>query len=264
MLSWPEQSRLALGLAEMADHPANWMGLGYRDAGRVRLVVVPDVEGMRKFSGGRAPSWGAGLAFPSTRTIVIRADGGEPRQTLRHELAHLVLHDAVRTRIPLWFDEGYAAVASNEWDRMDAFRLSWIVLRRDLPDFRELDGSLRANATTAEKAYTLATSAVLELGRRNPAGTLDNLLARLSRGEDFAAAVQGSTGLTLDQFESDWQRTIKRKYNLVIWLSAGGFWLVVSLAVGIIWYLRRRYDRPRRLALNQGWEIGDEEPADEV
>jgi hypothetical protein len=264
VLSWPEQSRLAIGLAEMADHPAAWIGLGYRDAGRVRLVVVPDVEGMRKFSGGRAPSWGAGLAFPSTRTIVIRADGGEPRQTLRHELAHLVLHDAVRTRIPLWFDEGYAAVASNEWDRIDAFRLSWIVLRRDLPDFRELDGSLRANATTAEKAYTLATSAVLELGRRNPAGTLDSLLSRLSRGEDFAAAVQGSTGLTIDQFESDWQRTIKRKYNLVIWLSAGGFWLVVSLSVGIVWYLRRRYDRPRRLALNQGWEIVDEEPADEV
>lgn len=264
VLSWPEQSRLAIALAELADDPAAWLGLGYRDAGRIRLVVVPDVAGMRRFSGGRAPAWGAGLAFPSSRTIIIRVDGGEPRQTLRHELAHLVLHDAVKTRIPLWFDEGYAAVASSEWDRMDAFRLSWIVLRRDLPGFRELDGSLRANANTAEKAYTLATSAVLELGRRNPAGTLDALLAGLERGVDFESAVLGSTGLSLEQFESDWQRTIKRRYNLVIWLSAGGFWLVVSLAVGVVWWLRRRYDRPRRLALNQGWEIADETPADEV
>ena len=235
------------------------MGLGYRSAGRLRLVVVPDVAGMRRFSGGRAPTWGAGLAFPSSRTIIIRADGGDPRQTLRHELAHLVLHDAVKVRIPLWFDEGYAAVASNEWDRMDAFRLSWIVLRRTLPDFRELDGSLRANAATAEKAYTLAMSAVLELARRNPGRSLDSLLARLSRGEGFDTAVLGSTGLSLSLFEADWQRTIKRRYNLVIWLSAGGFWLVVSLGVGIAWWLRRRYDRPRRLALNQGWEISEEE-----
>lgn len=262
MLAWPDESRLAIALAEMADHPASWLGLGHRDVGRIRLVVVPDVEGMGRFSGGRAPSWGAGLAFPGSRTIIIRADGGDPRQTLRHELAHLVLHDAVRARIPLWFDEGYAAVASSEWDRMDAFRLSWIVLRRDLPGFRELDGSLRANATTAEKAYTLATSAVLELARRNPARSLDSLLARLTEGESFEAAVKASTGLSLAQFEADWQRSIKRRYNLVIWLSAGGFWLVVSLSVGVVWWMRRRADRPRRLALNQGWEIPDEERVD--
>lgn len=247
----------------MADHPSLWLGLGYRTAGRLRLVVVPDVAGMRRFSGGRAPTWGAGLAFPSSRTIVIRSDGGDPRQTLRHELAHLVLHDAIRVRLPLWFDEGYAAVASNEWDRMDAFRLSWIVLRRDLPGFRELDGSLRASANTAEKAYTLAMSAVLELGRRNPSGSLDSLLARLTRGEPFESAVQASTGLSLSRFEADWQRTIKRQYNLVIWLSAGGFWLVVSLAVGVAWWVRRRADRPRRLALNQGWEIEEPGSADD-
>lgn len=258
VLSWPEQSRLAIALAEMADHPAHWLGLGYRTAGRMRLVVVPDLAGMRRFSAGRAPSWGAGLAFPSSRTIIIRADGGDPRQTLRHELAHLVLHDAVKVRVPLWFDEGYAAVAANEWDRMDALSLSWIVLRRDLPDFRELDGSLRAGANAAEKAYTLAMSAVLELARRNPAGTLDSLLARLSRGEGFESAVSQATGLSLAAFEGDWQRTIKRRYNLVIWLSAGGFWLLVSLAVAVAWWVRRRLDKPRRLALNQGWEVDEE------
>jgi hypothetical protein len=242
----------------MADHPADWIGLGYRAAGRMRLVVVPDRNAMQRFTGGRAPSWGAGLAFPSARTVVIRVDGGDPRQTLRHELAHLVLHDAVKVRVPLWFDEGYAAVAANEWDRMDALTLSWIALRRNLPEFRELDGSLRGGANTAEKAYTLAMSAVLELARRNPAGTLDTLLARLTGGEGFAEAVEASTGLSLPAFEADWQRDIKRRYNLVIWLSAGGFWLLISLGVGVVWWLRRRYDRPRRIALNQGWEVDEE------
>ena len=259
MLAWGPQQKVALALGEMADQPAYWVGFGYRAVGRMRLVVVPDAEGMRRFSGGRAPSWGAGLAFPSSRLIVLRTDGGgDLRQTLRHELAHLVLHDAVRTRVPLWFDEGYAAVAANEWDRIDALRLSAIVLRRDIPGFRELDGSLRAESGAAEKAYTLAMSAVLELGRRNPAGTLDSLLGRLARGEDFDVAVTGSTGLTLLRFEADWQRSIKRRYNLVIWLSAGGFWLVITLAVAVVWWVRRRADRPRRRALDVGWEIDED------
>lgn len=255
VLSWPVQNRGAVGLAEIADRPAHWVGLGYRAATPLRLVVVPDAKAMGRFTGGRAPGWGAGLAYPSSRTIILRADAGDLRQTLRHELAHMVLHDAIKVRVPLWFDEGYAAVAANEWDRMDALRLSWIVLRRDLPDFRELDGALRGGESSAEKAYTLAMSAVLELGRRNPARTLDSLLARLGRGEDFPAAVAGSTGIPLGLFESDWQRVIKHRYNLVIWLSAGGFWFLVSLLVGIAWWFRRRSDRPRRMALDEGWEV---------
>ncbi|MEO8295401.1 MAG: hypothetical protein ABI613_07805 [Gemmatimonadota bacterium] len=258
VISWPVPSREAIALGELADHPSFWAGIGYRSATPLRLVLVPNASAMRRYTGGRAPIWGAGLAFPSSRTIILRHDAGNQQQTLRHELAHLVLHDAVKVRLPLWFDEGYAAVASNEWDRMDALRLSWIVLRRDLPGFRELDGALRGGESAAEKAYTLAMSAVLELGRRNPAGTLDSLLARLGRGEAFPEAVRGSTGIPLDVFESDWQRTIKHRYNLVIWLSAGGFWLLVSFMVAIAWWVRRRYDRPRRQALDVGWVIDPE------
>jgi hypothetical protein len=263
VVAWPGEAKAAIGLAEMADRPAEWTGLGRRAAGPLRLVIVPDAAALGRVTGGRAPAWGAGVTFPSSRTIVLRADGGDMRETLRHELAHLVLHDAVKVRLPLWFDEGYAAVAANEWDRMDALRLSWIVLRRDLPGFRELDGGLRAGESRAEKSYTLAMSAVLELARRNPAGTLDSLLARLHQGDSFEAAVAGSTGLPLAVFERDWQRTIRKRYNLVIWLSAGGFWLIVSLAVVMAWWIRRRQDRPRRKALDQGWEV-DESAFDEL
>jgi hypothetical protein len=32
----------------------------------------------------------------------------------------------------------------------------------------------------------------------------------------------------------------------------------------VAWWVRRRYDRPRRQALNQGWEIPEEEPTEGV
>lgn len=264
VMSWPAQARIAAGLGEMADRPIRWPGLGYRSPGRLRLILVPDSAALGRITSGRAPAWGAGLAFPSSRTIILRVDNGDLRLTLRHELAHLALHDAVRVRVPLWFDEGYAAFAAGEWDRMDALRLSWIVLRRDLPDFHELDGALRGNSATAEKAYTLAMSAVLELARRNPQGNLDLLLGQLQNGSSFEVAVSAATGLPLVVFEKDWAQSIRRRYNLAIWLSAGGFWLVVSLAVGVVWWLRRRADRPRRRALDEGWIIPEESSDPEV
>ena len=76
--------------------------------------------------------------------------------------------------------------------------------------------------------------------------------ARLQSGSSFETAVLAATGLPLAGFEKDWAQTIRRRYNLVIWLSAGGFWLVVSLGVGVIWWLRRRADRPRRSRIQPG------------
>jgi hypothetical protein len=40
---------------------------------------------------------------------------------------------------------------------------------------------------------------------------------------------------------------------------AGGIWLVVAFGVMLATWLRRRRDRPRREALDQGWVVEPEE-----
>lgn len=256
----PAQLSLALALAEQAGQPARWPGLGVRRPPPLRLVLVPDAATFERVARGRAPSWGAGLAFPGSRTIVLRSDEADLRRTLRHELAHLALHQAIHTRVPLWFDEGYAALAAGEWDRLDALRLSLLVLRRDIPDFDRLNAGLRGTASMADGAYALAMSAVMELERRIPGDDLAPLMRRLAAGEDFAAAVRETTGRTLDQYQDEWARTLRQRYNLLIWLAAGGFWTVMALMVVALWWYRRRADRPRRLALNEGWILPPEDP----
>jgi hypothetical protein len=104
----------------------------------------------------------------------------------------------------------------------------------------------------------LAYSAVSELARRHPSGTITPLLERLSRGEDFEAAVLATTGLTVDRFEEGWQRSVRRRYGLATWLLAGGGWLLVAVGVLGLVHFRRRADRPRRAALDQGWEVDPE------
>jgi hypothetical protein len=249
---------LGVALAEQADRPATWPGLGRKDPGPLRLILLPDESAFRRVSQGRIPGWGIGMAMPGARTIVIRADADDPMSTLRHELAHLALHEAVHTRVPLWFDEGYAVVAAGEWSRLDALQLNLAVVRGVVSDFRALDAALRQNAGEAEAGYALAASAVLHLGRLNPARTLDALLGHLQAGEGFDSAVVATTGLSVDRFEEAWQKDVRKRYNLVVWFVAGGGWALLGGIVVLIAALRRRRDRPRREALNQGWEIPEE------
>lgn len=257
-MAWPPQMTLAIQLARRAGRPADWPGLGYRSSGELRLVLVPDGRRLDSLTQGRLPAWSSAVALPSERTIVLRADDPDLSRTLRHELAHLALHQAVQVRLPLWFDEGYAAWAAGEWERLGTLELNLAVVRGAIPDLTGLDGALRASSSTADAAYALAASAVTELARRNPSGTLTPLLSRLEAGQDFEAAVRATTGLTVDRFEQAWQRTVRHRYSIGTWLIAGGGWFLIAILILLLPRIRRRADRARRAALDQGWEVEPE------
>jgi hypothetical protein len=259
-VAWPAQMPLAEALAREASQPAVWPGLGQLAADTLSLIVVPDRARLDSLAHGRAPAWGAALAFPESRTILLRADAGDLRRTLRHELGHLVLHQRVRVRVPLWFDEGYAALAAGEWERLGGLELNLAVARGAVPDFAELDGALRGSAGAADAAYGLAMSAVLELARRNPSGRLDPLLADLVDGRDFDAAVLATTGLSPTRFEDGWRRSVRTRYTLVTWFAAGGLWVLAAAAAVVLVWWRRRADRGRRAALDIGWEVPEDPP----
>ncbi len=250
-----------MALAEEADRPADWPGLGRRAPGPLTLIVVPDRKRLDSLARGRAPRWGAALAVPATRTIMLRADAGDLRRTLRHELAHLQLHQRIRVRLPLWFDEGYAAWAAGEWERLGGLELNLALARGAVPDLRTLDAVLRASPQAADAGYALAMSAVLELARRNPTGRLDPLLGRLEAGDPFDRAVRATTGLTLDQFEDGWRRAVRTRYTVITWLVAGGVWAVIGVGLVALGRWRRRDIRARRAALDQGWVVPDDPDA---
>jgi hypothetical protein len=260
-VAWPPQAGLATELAQRAAQPAEWPGLGRRHVGALRLILVPDRRRLDSLSSGRAPEWGAAVALPDARTILLRADAPELYRTLRHELAHLILHQAIVVRVPLWFDEGYAAWAAGEWERLGALELNLAVVRGAVPDLPGLDGTLRGSASTADASYALAVSAVTELARRNPSNSIAPLLQRLRQGQDFEAALKATTGLTLSQFDIEWRRSLRRRYSLAIWLVAGGGWGVLTLGLWALLRRRRALDLPRRAALDHGWEIPPEESA---
>lgn len=254
-----EDAALGTMLGEAAERPLPWLGLGRVDLGPLLLVVAGNSWEFARWSRGRVPGWGAGLALPNARVIVVRSDVGDPFATLRHELAHLALHQTVKVRVPLWFDEGYAVLAAEEWGRFAELRLNVAVAAGKVPDLRALDGALRGSVGDAAAGYALAGSAVAELALRHPGGTLEPLLERLRGGSDFEAAVVATTGLTLDRFDEAWGKATRRRYNWGIWLMTGGVGMLVTLVLIGGVYFRRAADRPRRLALNQGWILPPED-----
>lgn len=243
---------LGLTLAEIADRPAHYLGLGQRVVSPLTLIIGRGESANRP---GRAPPWAAGWALPEGRLVVVRADIPDPPQVLRHEMAHLALRQAIRGRVPRWFDEGYAALAAGEFARLEALNLNLAVAMGDVPTLDRLNETLRASAGTADASYALAASAVSFLAGRTADRTLGPLLGQLATGMPFDSAVARVTGLGPGRLEDQWQRHVRRRYNLLSWLAVGGLWLGVAALVVLAWRLRTVRDRPRRLALDDGWVV---------
>ncbi len=256
---WPGEERAARSLAEIADRSIRWPGLGDVPPAPVHLIVAGTAARFDSLTDRQVPAWSAAVAFPASNTIVVRLKD-DPGQALRHELAHLALH-AVVSGVPRWFDEGYAAWASGEWDRIDVLRVNWELARGAPPTFDDLNRDLQGGAVRAEAAYALAATAVQMLARIGGDRGLEPLISTLKRTSNLDAALREAHFVTLDQFEELWQRDLRRRYGWLSFLtSATIFWGALAVVLVGAWFWRRRRDGARRLALDEGWELPPDEP----
>src|SRR5687768_9046900 len=139
-----------------------------RPRARVVIAVAPDERRFREWIGPAAPEWGAAIAFPDQQRIVMQgrnagSDAGDPLVVLRHELAHLALHERLGNLPPRWFDEGYASASAGEWSREDVLATNLALVTRGLPSLAALDSAFYGGAGRADVAYALAHRAVVEL-----------------------------------------------------------------------------------------------------
>lgn len=250
-----ELGGLASRMRVVITRPTEWLGLGRVELTPLTLVLVPDVDGFASWSRGRVPRWGAGLTLPARRLIVIRANAGDPLQTLRHELAHLAFHGAIPVRVPLWFSEGYATLAAGEQGRLNLLQLNLAVALGRVPTLETLNAALRGSVADAGPAYALAGAAVADIAARHPSGSIEPMLSRLRRGEGFDQALLASTGLQMLDFDVAWRQSMRHRYNLGVWLMAGGAWVLVLIVAVVLAAQRRRRDAPRRAALDIGWSL---------
>jgi hypothetical protein len=226
-----------------------------RPRARVVIAVAPDERRFREWIGPAAPEWGAAIAFPAHRTIIMQgrtagSGAGDPLVVLRHELAHLALDEALGDLVPRWFHEGYASIAAGEWGREEVLATSVALLLRGMPSLDSLDASFEGTAPRADAAYALAHRAVAELAALDPERGLTLFFQYWRETRSLEVAIRRAFGLTEAQFEERWRQRTRRQYGALAIAADLSLAAAVLMTIVLPLYMaRRRRDRRRLDAL---------------
>jgi hypothetical protein len=175
---------------------------------------------------------------------------GDPSETLRHELAHLALHERLGDRPPRWFDEGYASMSAREWRREDVLTTNVALALRGTPSLAELEASFEGSASGIPAAYALSYRAVTELAALDRERGLELLFRYWTEGRTLDAAMRQAYGLTLAGFERTFQERTRRRYGaLALFADLSLVLLVTSLFLMPFFVARRLRDRRRLRAM---------------
>ncbi len=246
--------RLARSLLRTALTTDSFPGLP-RPHSRVLIAIAPDAARFRQWIGPQAPEWGAAIALPDEQRIVMQgsqaaSDAGDPRIVLRHELAHLALHEVMGRLPPRWFDEGYASVAAGEWDRDAAFETSVGLVWRTLPSREQLDRGFLGGGSEATFSYAVAHRVVAELQALDPSNGLRNFFQSWKRSGSLEVAVREAYGMTGAQFDRHWQGQLRRRFGAVSLVANLAFVAgLFGVLLGPLFVMRKRRDRRRLEAM---------------
>lgn len=222
-----------------------------RPTSPVLIVIAPDRRRFVDLIGPHAPEYGAAIAIPAEQRIVMQgsragSDAGDPIQVLRHELAHLALHDAMGDLPARWFDEGYASMAAGEWGREEVIVTNLALAWRGFPSLDALDSAFMGGSARASGAYALAHRAVVELAALDPQRGLELFFRHWRDTRSFDLAIRRAYNMTQAQFEERWRRNTRRRYgalSIFADLTIGS--LILLVLVVPLQVARRRRDRER-------------------
>ena len=254
VVAYPSDELLARSLLASAVARDTFPGLA-RPTQRVVIAIAPDHRRFREWIGPAAPEWGAAVAFPESNRIVMQgrsaaSDAGDPVEVLRHELAHLALHEALGDLPPRWFDEGYASYAANEVARDAVLGANLALLFRGMPPLDSLDAGFAGGSLRAQGTYALAYRAVAELAERDPERGLTLFFRYWKETGRFESAVRSAYGITQGQFEEIWRTRTRRRYGgLALAADLSVVAAVILFIVMPFYVIRRRRDRLRMAAL---------------
>jgi Peptidase MA superfamily len=240
-----------------------------RPVAQVVIAIAANHHEFKELAGPAAPEWGAALAFPEHNRIILQGRGatsaaGDPSSTLRHELAHLALHEFLgdRADIPRWFDEGYASFAAGELSRDDLLATNFALALTGTPSLATVDSGLVGGMMQADASYALAYRAVADLAALDPTHGLSLFFTDWRQGGSLDYAVRHAYGEPLETFEHDWRRGVRRRYGvLALVTDLSVVTLVLLVLLTPLYVARRRRDRQRLAAMRTAEDAVEEAEA---
>jgi hypothetical protein len=225
--------------------------LGVEPAGPILMVLIPPdpspYPAVVRLDAS-APPWAAGFALSEARVGGIRiaqADRypfGDPGGVLAHEVAHVLLHDAVAVRpgaLPRWFNEGVATWVQRRWGVRDALVYSSALVTGPLPTLAEMDRAFATSETSARLAYA-ASFDFIDWSADEYGPDVVREVLREAGGRPFPEAWRAATGVPLADSERAWRRTSLALYRWVPALTgAGALWVMLTFLFLLATWRRR-------------------------
>lgn len=229
--------------------------LGVATSVPMSVYLAPNQVVFDSLTQGRLPHWSAAVAFPESHTIVLKSgQSDEAASVVRHEMTHVIMHAAVSVRTPVWFDEGVAMWASQEWRLGQTASVLYAVLSGGLIPLSAIDSVLAFPSAKADLAYTeslLAVTFAIHLGGPN---AVPAMVADMADGAPFVVALFRVTGKTPRNFERQWADYVSGRFGLTsLLVSPDALWFYLVLLLLLAYVAVRVRNRARM----RQWETED-------
>lgn len=218
--------------------------------GRVQVRLGVDPAQMAELAPVNAPypKYAVGVAYSRAGLVLLTAEPLHPasdhdlRAVLRHELAHVALHDALGGRhVPLWFNEGVAIHLARE-NAFARTRALWTAtVSGNLISLRDLDARFPSDIVGVPLAYAQAADVVRFLLRQQDEERFSLLIRRVARGQSFDRALYDAYGMDLYGLELQWHEDVDSRYSLwPVLLSGSMIWGGAVVLVVVAWRRNRK------------------------
>ncbi len=232
--------------------------LGLPAAETIHIHIAPTQEAFLTYTPGAIPDWGAGYAVPDRRLVVLKSpritgtyDGS--REIVVHELAHVILHSALRgVDIPRWLDEGFAMHMAREWGFWDRASLVIAVVSGNLVSLGAIQRVNTFSEPRAQLAYQESALAVQYILRRYGEPGLHTLFDRLRQTGSINQACLDAFGVGIAGFEREWLEYMERNYGWRMLLGEN-LSILIGPLFGVLCLLAYLQIRRRRKATLRRW-----------
>lgn len=211
----------------------------------IHVKIVAASEEFDSYAAHFAGLTVAGLAKPGEALIVVKAPrlrtpGSDYPGTLRHELVHLLVYRNLNPAfIPTWLNEGIAMSLANEYRWQAMFSVAHMFIRGRIIPYHKLDSAFFLPTGQEQFGDAYAQSLSMTRYLRNRLGEKQFWRVVLAMKErPFQKALHETTGMTIQQFWSEYERSLW-KYAVVATMTSGFAFQPAAILL-IVAYLRRR------------------------
>ena len=179
--------------------------------------------------------------------VNIRTAPADLRQSIPHEMAHLLLYQATGPnydQIPRWFNEGLATYMEASPNPNYDLLLAEAVNGRNTLSLAELCATFPSREEQALLAYAQSVSVIRYIQAQYGNQAVRGLVSAFADGADCQSGVQRWLGLTLDELNRDWLRSLEPRSPLAQFWQESGLWLLLLvsgfLLTGLLLWLPQR------------------------